>query len=265
MRKSTDIKTGMRGLPVLVLAVFSGCIGTVEVGELQTVTHRIELQGAESVSATIELHSGTLRIAGGDSLLLQGVCSYNVASWKPEIDYLLEGTRGNLRIYQPSHRNALTMRRTRNEWDLRFNRDVPLHLEIDMGAGKGELTLAFLSVITLDLNLGAGEVRLDLTGNESLERLNVSLGAGSAEIDLAGTWDHDLTAEVDAGVGELTVRLPESIGVLVNVDKAIGGLKIKGLRKEGEAYINDAYGASETTIRLLINTGVGQINLEVIP
>src|SRR3712207_7453120 len=38
----------------------------------------------------------------------------------------------------------------------------------------------------------------------------------------------------------------------------------EGLQKVGNAYVNDAYGESEVTLRVDIQGGIGQINLEVV-
>ena len=36
-----------------------------------------------------------------------------------------------------------------------------------------------------------------------------------------------------------------------------------GLKQDGNAYVNDAYGVSSVTLQIVMETGIGQINLEV--
>ncbi|MGH3144608.1 MAG: hypothetical protein ACRDTR_02290 [Rubrobacter sp.] len=45
-----------------------------------------------------------------------------------------------------------------------------------------------------------------------------------------------------------------------------GELKInaEGLQREGDAYVNDAYGDSDVTLEVDVRGGVGEINLEVV-
>jgi hypothetical protein len=38
----------------------------------------------------------------------------------------------------------------------------------------------------------------------------------------------------------------------------------RGLQREGDSYVNDAYGDSDVTLEVDVQGGVGQINLEVI-
>jgi hypothetical protein len=54
------------------------------------------------------------------------------------------------------------------------------------------------------------------------------------------------------------------VGVRVEAQGGLGEINAKSLQKEGEAYVNDAYGDSEVTLDVDIQGGVGQINLEVV-
>jgi hypothetical protein len=60
------------------------------------------------------------------------------------------------------------------------------------------------------------------------------------------------------------VQLPSKVGVRVEVKGRLGKINAEGLQREGEAYINDAYGDSDVTLDVDIQGGVGRINLEVV-
>ena len=90
------------------------------------------------------------------------------------------------------------------------------------------------------------------------------MGAGRTTIDLTGAYDSDLVASIQGGVGRATVLLPSEVGVRVEAQGGLGEINTEGLQKEGEAYVNDAYGDSEVTLDVDIQGGVGQINLEVV-
>jgi hypothetical protein len=99
---------------------------------------------------------------------------------------------------------------------------------------------------------------LDLTG------LNLDVGAGSTRVDLSGDWRRDLSAVVRGGAGEVTMLLPGQMGVRVNAGTRLGRVNAEGLRKDGEAYVNGAYGDSDNTLEVDITGGVGQINLQLV-
>ena len=110
-----------------------------------------------------------------------------------------------------------------------------------MGAGNSELQLA----------------RLSLTG------LNIILGAGVSKVDLSGDWVRDLDVIIDAGATNLSVRLPRDVGVRVEVDRGPAVIDAPDLTQNGNVYTNDAYGVSNVTLHVDVKAGIGRVNLEL--
>ena len=61
----------------------------------------------------------------------------------------------------------------------------------------------------------------------------------------------------------MNLRLPNNVDVRLRVNTGVGNVDTSGLTKEGDIYTNDAYGDSDVTLRIDIDGGVGQINLDV--
>ena len=214
----------------------------VEVGELQTESRSVDLENADSVQANLRIGLGELKVGGGADSLMEADFAYNVAAWQPEVNYEVVGDTGELTVEQQGLREGIPTRDVRNEWDLRLSDDVPVDLSVQMGGGVGNL----------DLNT------LALTG------LNIVVGAGVSRVDLAGDWDRDLSAVIRGGAGQVTVLLPSRVGVRVDAGTRLGRINADGLRREGQAFVNDAYGASDVTLTVEVQGGAGQINLEVV-
>jgi hypothetical protein len=179
-------------------------------------------------------------VTGGAKKLLEADFTYNVAKLKPEVEF----TDGTLVVQHPDVRGYRTLqdiRDFRNEWDLRLNNDVPMNLSLEMGAGTSDLQLADLSLTGLDVMLGAGECTLDLSGD----------------------WARDLRASVNTGASRVTLRLPKNVGVHVEIVPGASVVTTFGLKQDGNAYVNDAYGVSSVSLQVVMETGIGQINLEV--
>jgi hypothetical protein len=70
-----------------------------------------------------------------------------------------------------------------------------------------------------------------------------------------------LTADIEGGVGEAQIRLPKNVGVIVEASGGIGSVDAHGLKRQGDRYVNDAYGKSAATIHLKVEGGVGHIGL----
>ncbi|SRR5712692_255417 len=220
-------------LVLLVGVAFSRQGGTREVHQVESV----ERQGAELVRVRIEMGAGELKLSGGASKLLDADFDYSEAEGKPDVRYDVTANQGQLTITQAGA--GVHFGRARNKWDVRLANDVPMELKIEMGAGQGTLRL----------------------GGLSLSKLAVEMGAGQATVDLTGDWKKDLDARIEGGVGTATIRLPKNVGVRVHAAGGIGSINARGLEREGDVYVNDAYGKSPVTLRLNVEGGVGTINL----
>jgi hypothetical protein len=185
--------------------------------------------------------AGELKVGGAADALVEGAFSYNVADWKPQVDYEVSGERGDLTVKQGSGDDG-RLGGARNEWDLRFNDDVPTDLVVEMGAGESDLDLDSLTLTSLDLEMGAGEPKVDLTGD----------------------YAQDFDVSIEGGVGETTVLVPSEVGVRVRAEGGLGKINVEGFQREGEAYVNDAYGDSDVSLNVDVRGGVGAINLEVV-
>jgi hypothetical protein len=228
-------------LAVVGLVFVSACAWTTQVGELQHDSRTIELGGAESVAVEVKMGAGELTIAGGAESLVDAGFIYNVADWRPTIDYVVSGERGELWIEQPEAKN-FRLDSYHNEWDLALNEEVPIELHVVLGAGEGEIDVSQLSLADLDLDMGVGDVDLDLTGDRG----------------------HDLDVTIRGGVGEATVLLPADVGVQAQVSGGLGTIETNGMTGQDGVYVNAAYGASDATITLSIEAGVGEIELRVV-
>lgn len=248
---------------VAILLAAGGCGSGVRVGELQTESQTVELGGADSVRVEIDMAAGELDVSGGAAELLEAEFTYNVAQLEPEVDF--DGSTLQVRTPDVEVRgDALwDLGDYRYEWDLRLNNDVSMDMRVNIGAGRADLKLGSLSLTRLDVNRGAGEVLLDLSGPASPARLDIGGGAGLVTVDLTGAWQNDLEATIGGGVGNRTLILPADVGVRVKVEVGVGTVDAAGLAKEGDYYTNDAYGQSDVSLYIEVGGGVGETELRI--
>lgn len=57
--------------------------------------------------------------------------------------------------------------------------------------------------------------------------------------------------------------LPKDVGVKVKAVGGLGEINTSGLTKDGDFYVNDAFGKSDVTLFIDVKGGVGEINLKV--
>ena len=201
----------------------------------------VDLQGAQSVAANIQMPAGQLELGGGSSHLLDADFNYTTQMEKPGVAYTVTNGHGQLDVTQKQE--GPTFGRNHDDWNLHFGAATPLDLNMNMGAGQSDMRLNGLNVTSLNVNIGAGQMDLDLTGERK----------------------GNLQAEIHGGVGSAKIRLPRDVGVRVHASGGIGSLETGGLKRDGDAYINDAYGKTAATITMNVEGGIGEIRLEQEP
>ena len=221
----------------LFLVSIGACI---EVGDIEEDHHAIDLGRARSVEVRLKMSAGEMFLQGGADKLMEGYFQYNVEAWKPEVDYSVSERQGRLTVEQESRR-GIPFGDSKNRWEMSFGEDVPLEIRIDFGAGEGHLDMRDLDLRRLDIDMGVGELTVDLTGRRQ----------------------HDLKVKIDGGIGSATLLLPEDIGVRVHVDGGIGSVDAHGMSKSDHTYTNDAYGRTDVTIEVEIDAGIGSVDLRL--
>jgi bacillopeptidase F (M6 metalloprotease family) len=89
---------------------------------------------------------------------------------------------------------------------------------------------------------------------------------GQTTVDLSGPRTSDVTARIEAGIGELTVRVPSGIGVRVTtISEGVGDFSFEGFTKDGDDYVNDAYASSDVKMEITLHQGIGEITFESVP
>ena len=220
------------------IIVLAGCVVEVHTGPTRHETRNFDRKGVERLRLNLHMGAGEVRVTGGASDLAHCNFAYNVDSWKPEVTYhALSGT-SELSIDQPGSSHT-HIGDTTYRWDVQVADDVPTELEA---------------------HLGAGDARLDL-GNLSLRGVRVDMGVGELNLDLRGTPKHDYDVTIHGGVGEATVRLPKDVGVYATGKGGIGEIHTEGLRKQDDHWVNDAYNDAKVRIHVDVQGGIGQINL----
>ena len=218
---------------ILLLVIFGIALSFSRASGKVHEVEAVERQGSGPVRVHIQIPAGDMKLSGGAGKLLEADFKYAGNQGKPNISY----QAGQLDITQEGRK--FNFGPSENNWDIRLGNDIPMELDIDMGAGQSKVKVGDLAVTRLDMKIGAGQIVADLTGN----------------------WKKDLEADIKGGVGNAVILLPEDVGVMVHATGGIGSIRADGLKRDGDEYTNDLYGKSPVSLRLDISGGVGNIEL----
>jgi hypothetical protein len=174
------------------------------------------------------------------------------------------------------------------ELTARFTDAVPLVLNVEVGAGKGDLDLSGLQVRDLKVSAGASsaELRCDEPNpivcesvsiesgvskftarhlsNLNFKKLKFSGGVGAYTLDFAGKLRQKAYAEIDVGLGSITVYVPKDLPVkVVANDSWFSSVEIDDAfeKTKKSTYENEKFAGSEESLTLKIGSGLGSIKV----
>lgn len=225
------------GLAVLA----AGCVPSLSDGAILSESEQVGLDGADAVQVDILMGAGDLEINGGSGSLLEANFRTSDRDLVPDISYRVEDSGvGYLEIEQEEKRLNRLSDRYYNSWDLVFNSQIPLDINLALGAGESNLDLEDLNLVSFQMQMGAGEAYLDL---------------GTAP-------DQDLDLDIQGGVGELTVILPPDTNLEADISGGLGEINVRGLERQNGRYLSE-YSGPGPVVRITIEAGIGQVNLLV--
>jgi hypothetical protein len=225
----------------MCMALLSCNLLTTSVNQNRTESQSVEIKSVTSARVQIDFPAGELTVQDGARSLMDADFQYNVDKWKPQVQYRENGNQGELMVNQPGSDQLPVGGVLVNTWKLLLKNDIPMDLTISTGAGNSNLDLGGLDLLVLE----------------------IETGVGTTNIDLDGDWDHDVTASIQGGVGELKVNLPSQMGVRIEMETALVTVNTNGLIVAENGYINKAYGTSPHTLTLKLEAGVGSVALTV--
>jgi len=230
--------------------------------ELMELRKTISLENIKELESEIEFPVGGIVVTTTTRNEVKGIFQYNEERWKPEISFRKEEKKGYLEIsadregdwdeYDDSDENV---------WAISLPERVVHELEIEMAAGKSKINLEGCKIKNFEFAMAAGETKINLR-NTSVKDLEIDAAVGEAIVDLSGDWENDLDASITGALGEITIKLPDDIGVKLDVHGLLGEVDAPGFTKRRRTYTNDLYGKTEHTLYIDLTGGLGEINIE---
>jgi len=246
-----DILIGRRSIwasiagVILVLVILVGALwlygvgidaGRIPAGEKISQS----LEGATQAEVLIEPGAGELQIEDHNTagILVAGTIPSG-DGLRITSSYSVSNGTGIYRLRQSSESFVVPMgKQAKWLWDLGLNREIPIDLELRMGAGS------------LDADLS----------NFNLDSLGVNLGVGSGTVILPEKGR--LEAGIEGAIGQLVIIVPQGMAVRINADTGLAGIQVPSdYSKIGDTYQSPGYASNENRIELNVGIAIGNINV----
>lgn len=277
---------------ILVLALVTLACGInidlprtdVKTGTTQTKDIRVPEFDNPQTIADVELSfaGGELNLgSGAQGALIDGVATYNVADFEPEVDVSgnnVHVSQGDLEITGIPNFNE----RVVNRWELQLS-DAPMNLTIKAGAYDGEYQLGGLALHSLKISDGAARVDLSFTEQNPVSMdtfqyttgaSDVTLdglayanfkdmlfrsGAGSYQLDFSGGLLQDATVEIESGISRITLIVPSDTNAEVQFQGGLTDVRTTGVwLVSGDTYSLNGSGPKLT---IIVKMGAGSLEL----
>lgn len=61
----------------------------------------------------------------------------------------------------------------------------------------------------------------------------------------------------------MTLVLPADVGVRVKAQAGLGRVNANGLRADGDAWVNEAWGRTKASVRVEVQGGIGEVEMRL--
>jgi hypothetical protein len=139
--------------------------------------------------------------------------------------------------------------------------------ELDLSAGASRTVVRFsrpnaVRCSRAEIRTGAAEFAAYGLGNSRCAEIRYEGGVGKSTLDFSGEWTADTRANVTMALGELTLRLPRSVGVRLKLDRFLTSAETGGLVRRGDAWVSPNYDRATHHLDLDLAASLGGVRLE---
>jgi hypothetical protein len=115
--------------------------------------------------------------------------------------------------------------------------------------------------VNLELNFGAGDSTLDLTGLQ-IPNLNFDMGVGLATITLPDKGT--VYAKINGGIGTITIWVPQGMAVQLKADTAlvVRSLPAGYVKQASDAYVSPNYDSAQNRVILDLGLAIGTVTIK---
>ena len=258
---------------------------------IETDHTKIEQTTEESLSTFVDFGAGTFELhKNSNDLLVDAEITYDQKYVDVFVDYDKHRTKGRLEMSSELESGRMKRNLT-NDWDLGLATNIPVELDLDIGAAKVRLDLTDLMITDLKLEIGAAEAEvwwdepnsvslddividcgasslvMEGLGDANFKSLQFDGGVGGFELDFSGTWAQSATADFDIGLGSLELAIPEHIGVRIETDDSfLSSIDVDREFREvdDDVYESANYDTADITFDITIQIGMGSVEVRSI-
>ena len=219
-----------------------------------------------------------------------------------DIDYRIRNDVGYLNLTRESdgkHSVSLNLGDEEDEkddysiesgkWYMRFCDAIPISIDAELGAGRGDFDMTGLDVKDFRMSAGASSTTLtfgrpnkseiedfeinsgvskfvgEKLNNANFKRMTFEGGVGSYYLDFGGELHREVDVRVKIGLGAVTIMLPRNVGARVHYQESwFSNFTIdKDFDEEKKGvYVTPDYSSADGRMNIYVESGLGSVKVK---
>lgn len=279
----------MRIVRLSMAMLFAAACSTA--GREITQTFEFDYPDTEPAAVVLDMRTGTLNLRPVAGNSVRGQVTTNVDQWRVSQTVTEDGAP---RIVQGESRNQVIPNAT-NRWDVEVGTGQPLALTINLMAASSNLELGGIPLTALTLTGTSGSQSLDYRTPNPLDdggRLRIDMKTG--DVTVSGLFNsrireltsittggdqtiefgggelvQDIRGNIETSTGNVTLRIPNNIGVRVTFTGASGRVmevSPEFIEVSRNVYETAQYADGEgPRVQIAVRTTAGDLRLIAVP
>lgn len=258
----------------------------------RTITSARQLHGEADARVNVQYGAGRFRLSPGASgELYRMELRYDEDKFIPLREYDIATGTLNLGVRTREGQGVRVSLGDRRRdapvpsFDLELNPDMPLTLDMRLGAVEADVELGGLALRGVSYRTGASETHLrfsrpnpiacdellmeagaaefhaDDLANANCARVSFRGGVGEVTLGFGGAWRRSVTADVNVGIGSLHLQLPRDVGVAVRLNRFLASFDAAGFEKRGNMYYSPNFNSARYRLTLNVNASIGGVDV----
>ncbi len=254
----------------------------------QTLTSGRQRHGETQLAVSVTYAAGEFRLGAAPAGTLYSMnLRYDEDHFTPLREYDAQGPRLRLGVRGKNGDVNLGTHKgdQAGSLDLQLAPDIPLALDLEVGAVRSAVDLGGLALRSVRYRTGASETTLRFSrpnrqaceelvmeagaakfeawtiGNAACRRVRFNGGVGDVTLDFSGSWQGVTRADLTVAMGTLPLMLPRDAGVSVRLSRFLASFDQAGFTRRGDTYYTANYDSAAKKLFLDVNATFGGVNV----
>jgi len=278
-----------RSTSLLFAAAFVAAAPPLGAQTWRTLTSARQYHGEDSLAVSVTYAAGEFRLGPGEpGSLYRMELRYDEDRFTPVRVYDPEGPRLTLGVRGPARGVSFASGRgggPAQSLDVFLSPEVPLRLNLELGAVRSWVDLGGLALRSVRYRTGASETELRFSrpnpercdllvleagaagfrafsiGNANCRQVRFSGGMGEVSLDFSGSWQGEMSADLDVAVGSFTLMLPRDAGIAIRVSRFLASFDKTGFVRRGDTYYSSRYDSARRHLTIGIRAIFGGVDV----